>query len=511
MKSSTANTKKKSKRTLVKSGIVLTVFGVISKVIGLFYRIPLTNLLGANGMGVYQMIFPVYALLVAVVSSAVPVLVSRNLNALRDTDLKKGFFTEAFFYSLSSGLIFGIGLVAVAKLLGLLQGNGEVETGYYMIAPSVFFVSVLSSFRGWFNSCLNTIHTAISGLFEQLFKLSGIAVCYIIGLEGIEAVNTALLGISLSEFIACAYALIVFLIKGGRLVRGIIRVPFSAFVSASVPLTVGGLVFPLALFADSILVTRLLALHGLSEAEAITEYGIFSGAVGTLINVPQSLAISFAVTMIPVVAKHKKERSINGIRRGEMTALKAVLIIALPCAVALFVLAKSVIAFLYPAFSASEQSRAVFLLKISVIQIPILSVLQLFGSFLQALDKGVVSAKNMIASCVIKLGLNFTCIRLGIEGIILANTVCYFVCAILDILYGYRLTGKTEFKSGIPILFASLVMGGIMLLINKKISNNLLSLALSLLIGGAIYVIILLTIYKIGNSLHQKADRSEEL
>lgn len=506
------NTKgKDSKRTLVKSGIILTVFGVVAKGIGLFYRIPLTNLLGANGMGVYQMIFPVYALLVAVVSSAVPVLVSRNLNALSDSQLKKGFFTEAFFYSLYSGLIFGVGLIAVAKLLGLLQGNVEVEIGYYMIAPAVLFVSVLSAFRGWFNSCLNTIHTAITGLFEQLFKLSGIVACYVFRLEGIKAVNTALLGISLSEFVACMYALIVFLVKGERLVRGIIRVPFSSFVSASIPLTVGGLVFPLALFADSILVTRLLALYGLSEAEAITEYGIFSGAVGTLINVPQSLAISFAVTMIPVVARQKKERNIIGVKRGEMTALKAVLIVALPCAVALFVLANRVISFLYPAFSTAEQSRAVFLLKISVIQIPILSVLQLFGSFLQALDKGVVSAKNMLISCVIKLGLNFTCIRLGIEGIILANTVCYIVCAGLDIAYVYRLTGKTEFKSGIPILFASLIMGGIMLLINKKISNNILSLAISLLIGGAIYVIILLIINKIGNNSIKKADRSEGL
>lgn len=506
------NTKgKDSKRTLIKSGIILTVFGVIAKGIGLFYRIPLTNLLGAKGMGVYQMIFPVYALLVAIVSSAVPVLVSRNLNALGDSLLKKGFFTEAFFYSLYSGLIYGAGLIAVAKLLGLLQGNVEVESGYYMIAPAVLFVSVLSAFRGWFNSCLNTIHTAITGLFEQLFKLTGIVACYLLRLEGIKAVNTALLGISLSELVACLYALIVFLVKGGRLVRGIIRVPFSSFVSASIPLTVGGLVFPLALFADSILVTRLLAFYGLSEAEAITEYGIFSGAVGTLINVPQSLAISFAVTMIPVVARQKKERNIKGVKKGEMTALKAVLIVALPCTVALFVLANRVIAILYPAFSTAEQSRAVFLLKISVVQIPILSVLQLFGSFLQALDKGVVSAKNMLIACVIKLGLNFTCIRLGIEGIILANTACYIVCAGLDIAYGYRLTGKTEFKSGIPILFASLVMGGIMLLINKKISNNILSLALSLLIGGAIYVIILLIINKLGNNSIKKADRSEGL
>ncbi len=506
------NSKKtKQKRTLIRGGIILTFFSLFAKFIGLFYRIPLTNLLGANGMGVYQMIFPVYALLVSVVSSGIPVLVSRNLNSITDEKLKKGFFTETLLHSVLTGAFFGVLLIVFARLLATLQGQLEVEYGYYIIAPAVFLVSVLAALRGWFNSKLNTLHTALTGVFEQLFKLSGILVCFLLKLNGIKAVYVALSGIVLSEFIATGYGFILFFIKGGRLERGIVKIPISTFLSASIPLTVGGLVFPLALFADSILVVRFLALSGMNEKAALTEYGIFSGAVGTLINAPQSLAISFAVTMIPVVARHKRERNIVGIKEGEMSALKAVLIIALPLAVTLFVVAKPIMGFLYPSFSVDERARAVFLLRLSVIQIPILSVLQLYGAYLQALDKGVISARNMLIAGVIKLALNFTAIKLGIIGIILANTVCYIVVAVLDIYYSFKLRGKNEFKGGSIIFVSSLVMGLVMALISKKISNNILSLSLSLLIGGLIYVIMIVLYQKIKNTNRDKRKNSEEL
>lgn len=495
------NSKTEKKKSLIRGGAVLTFFGIFAKFIGMFYRIPLTNILGAKGMGVYQMIFPVYALLVSVTSTAVPILVSRNMNALEDERLKKGFFTETLKHSLLTGAFFGLLLIVGARLLGILQGNESVHYGYYVIAPAVFFVSVLSAFRGWFNASLNTIHTALTSVFEQAFKLSGILVAYLTKATGFTAVIIALSGIVLSELIACVYALIVFFIKGGRFERNIIKIPVSAFLGASVPLTIGGLVFPIALFADSILVVRFLELYGMEHGSAITEYGVFSGAVGTLINVPASLAISFAITMIPVVARHKKERNIIGIKQGEMSALKAVLIIALPCMVGLFVVAKPLMAFLYPSFSVDEQSQAVFLLRISVLQIPIISVLQLYGAYLQALDKGVISARNMLIAGVVKLAVNFSAIKIGIIGIVIANTLCYVVCAVLDIYYGRVLSGKNQFKGGFGIILSTLAMGGVMSLIMHKISNNILSFVLSVLIGGLIYVIILLSYNKINRKL----------
>lgn len=478
---------------------MLTFFGILAKFIGLFYRIPLTNILGAKGIGVYQMIFPVYALLVSVTSTAVPVLVSRNLNTIENERLKKGFFTATFFHAIEIGIFFGILLALSAKLLSLLQGNQDVEIGYYIIAPAVFFTSVLASFRGWFNSNLKTFHTALTGVFEQFFKLSGVLVAYLTDASGFKAVSLALGGIVLAEFVACLYSFIVFFVKGGRFELGIIKIPIKDFLSASVPLTVGGLVFPLCLFADSILVIRLLKLAGLDNGASVIEYGIFSGAVGTLVNVPTTLAISFAVTMIPVVAKNKRERNIKGIKEGESSALKAILFVALPCMTALFVVAEPIMGLLYPSFSAFERARAVYLLRLSVIQIPIVSVLQLYGAYLQALDKSVLSARNMLIAGAVKLVLNFTSIRLGIEGIILANTACYIVCAVLDVYHSRALSGKNQFKGVWIFVLSSLVMGVAMWLIFNKISNNILSFVISLLIGALVYVIILLVYSKIKN------------
>ncbi|MBQ7917581.1 MAG: oligosaccharide flippase family protein [Clostridia bacterium] len=158
----------------VKGAVVLVIFNLIGKVLGAIYRIPLANLLGLEGMGEYQLIFPLYSLLLAVSTSGIPVAMSKLVAEYNSQNRKKDsrrLLWSAVFYLAIISFICSAIVVFGAKLIAGLQGNKGIYFCYYGIAPAIFFVGLLSAFRGYFQGNLVMMPTAISGLVEQSSKL----------------------------------------------------------------------------------------------------------------------------------------------------------------------------------------------------------------------------------------------------------------------------------------------------------------------------------------------------
>lgn len=480
------------KRTLVKGGLILAIFSFLSKVIGVFYRIPLTNALGAKGLGIYQLIFPVYALFVALTSQALPVIVARTMPSTADEDLSNSFFGKVMLYAVSVGIISATLLALLAKPLAYLQGTDESILGYLAICPSLLFVPILSALRGWFNSRLDSFPTAISGVFEQIFKLSGVVGAFLFNNLSISRrVAIALLGITLSEFLTAFISFILFLKKGGKFSRKV-HIPLKAVTHAIMPLTVGGLIFPLTVFIDSILTVRLLTISGVEESLAIGQYGILSGAVGAVINLPSTLALSFSVTVVPVIAESKRKRDISGVKRGESNAMKWTLLICLPCVSGIVALSPQIVSLFYSSLSLEESALASFLMRISALQIIPVTLLQIYGAYLQALDKSITSTRNMFIGGVVKILLDLTVIRIGISGIVLANVTCFVLCATLNGLEVRRMTGRVKNTSFIKIAICSIILIPILMLTKQIKGNNLWQTAFSVLLGGVCYAIMLI-------------------
>lgn len=479
------------RKNLVKGGLILAIFSFLSKVIGVFYRIPLTNALGAEGLGIYQLIFPVYALLVSLTSQALPVIVARTMPAY-DEDLSNSFFGAVMRYALIAGLLSTAILVVIAKPLSYLQGSDEGIWGYFAIAPALFFVPILSALRGWFNSRLDNFPTAISGVLEQLFKLSGVVGAFIFAKYPTAIrVAVALSGITFAELLTTLACFILFLKRGGKISRKI-KIPVKTITSSIMPLTIGGLIFPLTVFIDSILTVRLLTLNGVEETLAISEYGILSGAVGAIINLPSTLALSFAVTVVPVIAEAKRKRNILGIKTGESNALKWTLLICLPCVSGIIALAPETVRLFYSSLSEYESGLASFLMRISTAQIIPVTLLQIYGAYLQALDKSVTSTRNMLIGGVVKILLDFSVIFIGISGIVLANVVCFTLCGLLNGFEVKRLTGHVKNTSFVKISLCALLLLPILLLAKQIKGNILWQTAFAVLLGGVSYVIMLI-------------------
>ena len=169
----TVSTAKKRKGNGLMSGAsVLATGSVIAKVIGALYRIPLTNVLGAEGMGMYQLVFPVFALFMVLSSAGVPTALSRIVAEKRalGEGVKKYLFASLAVLAVLS-VVSTVLVLTLARPLARWQGNEDVALGFQIIAPSIFFVGIIAGFRGWFQGEMYMLPTALSNIIEQVVKL----------------------------------------------------------------------------------------------------------------------------------------------------------------------------------------------------------------------------------------------------------------------------------------------------------------------------------------------------
>lgn len=486
----------KGKKSFIKGAGVLALFGVIAKLIGGLYRIPLTNILGAEGMGFYQLVFPVYALLLALTSTAIPGMLARQIS--RDA---RGDYGYAVFYKAVRLLaVVGIAVTAFLMLVGRplseLQGKEEMFVGYLVVAPSIFFVAIMSTFRGWFNSKLEMLPTALSTVAEQIIKFgAGLALALLLRPFGLIAMTAgALLGVTVSEFASLAIIIIIYFAKGYRLNRPVMKIPSIALFQSTIPFTLGGMILPFTAFLDSILIVNLLVWGGAASASAIGQYGIFTGSVGSIVSFPVVLTISLAVAIIPIIAARKEKRDILGIKDSGSLTMKLALAVALPAAIGLMMLSRSIVTVLYPNLSVTERGIAERLLLISAIGIPFLALMQIYNSMLQALDKSHTTARNISIAGALKIAGNVILIPIiGIAGGAVATVICYVAAFALNLATYNRLTGNNRklLKKIAEVMGAGAIMTVFIAVTALIFDNDYYKIAFAALLGTAVYGIML--------------------
>ena len=306
------------KNVFLKGAILLIICNLIGKVFGAVYRIPLAKILGPVGMGMYQLVFPIYCLILTISTSGMPVaiskLVAENNSRHNYSSSKKIFKISILFLTLAS-LLGALIVVFSAKLSSNVQGNQSIFICYYGIAPAILFVGVLSAFRGYFQGNLLMFPTAISSLVENIIKMvMGLMLAGRFLEFGIEyAVLGALLGVSASEFVASIFLWVCYLFFKGRRLKNesqnneSFKYLSKQIMNLAVPVTLGSLIAPMTSMVDSLLAINLLMVTGFSSKSATTLLGLQSGVVEPLINIPVIIAVSIAMVLLPNISKFNAE------------------------------------------------------------------------------------------------------------------------------------------------------------------------------------------------------------
>ncbi len=431
----------KSKKSFYGGAIFLGLGAFVSKALGALYRIPLTNLLGGKGLGLYQMVFPVYALLLDFSGAGVPGAISRIIASLPQNqkenkayNILRSSIKLLLFFGLFGSLI----MFVLSKPLANLQGEKEVFLSYISLAPAVFLVSLISCFRGYFQGLLNMLPTATSQVAEQVIKLAfGLlfASAFIYDLK--IAVAGATFAITISEVVALALLYITFIVRKKRLglILAFNRSEFKplakTIIKTTVPITLIGVLLPFSQVIDSFLTVNILGGY---RDDATALYGLLGGAVMTVINLPVSICYGLATVAIPAVSASKNAQEED---KNSLKALLYTFITALPCVVACFFGSNLIVNILFRNLPDGEKVVVVNLLRLLSPSILTLSVLQSANAVLIGKGKLYTPVITLCIGVAIKAILSVFLLKipsLNIYGSGIALNACYFTVCLINLI-----------------------------------------------------------------------------
>lgn len=432
------------KHSFLKGAFFIAAGGFLSKAIGALYKIPLANLIGGYGLGLYQMAYPFYCLLLTVSATGIP----SSIATLAAERRQKNEGTRALFNSALKLFLMvgGVGTLLMACLSPVLSSlqKEELILGYCALAPSVLLTSVISVFRGWFQGRGNMLPTAVSEVVEQIVKvLFGLTFAYVYRENVVKAVSLMLLSVSLSELVAFLFMLLSYerakrrenMEKDGG------RVAFKEILSISFPVTCSSALFPLSSFIDSVLLVRLMGVY---EQNAVSLYGLYSGGATTIASLPATVCYGLAAASIPEVgaAAASEELCKNGTLKKRIGySLFLTFLLSLLGSAFVFLLASPIVNILFKALSVEEKSLMIRLVRLLSVGTVFLACSQTLSACLTSMKKPKYAVLSALVAVGTKIALSWALVakpNFSVFGAAIALNVCYFVDFLLNLLYNLR-------------------------------------------------------------------------
>ena len=445
-------------KSIIGGMTVLGLAGVICKLVGVLYSIPLTWMIGTSGLGVYNAVFPAYNLLLTISSAGLPVAVSRLVArglAKDDPRSAKHVFKIALLLLLLLGSVATILMIAGIDVFVTASDQPESRLGFLVIAPCVAIVCVLSAFRGFMQGQQNMTPTAISQLIEQVGKVFlALPMAYFGSQRGIEyGAAGALLGTTIVEGIALLYMVILYFRRSAAFaaIPQLCEEPPAAssyvakqLMTISIPITIGACIVPLSQYIDSTMLVGRLMSTGMEAGMASSVYGLFSGTVIRIINIPTALALAVSMSLVPAISSAKAVEDNDAVIRQTDLGMRFAFLIGLPCSIGMSVLSEPLMRFFYQGSIAEEQLiLGGELLAMSGLTIILFTVVQATTSVLQGLGKQRIPMYTLLAGVICKIVLNYVLIGtpgIGIHGAPIASLVCYTVSMVPNLYYVLKYT-----------------------------------------------------------------------
>lgn len=492
------------KQTFIQGGLILAGMGIISKFLGLFFRWPLVMMMGDEGMGYYQMVFPIFSIFIAI-AGGIPIALSKLISENNDTGNDGDNISLV---KISTGL-----LVILAILGGLaiflfkdviIKGFGwDSKVLYSLLAISIapIFIAIINPIRGYFQGHKNMNETAISQFLEQVGRVVvGVGLAYMLIPKGIEyAAAGAVLGAAGGGTIASVYLLYKFFRlkpKNPRRRKSSNSSLVKKIVLATLPIAIGAAVVSIMGMIDSGVVPKKLLEAGFSTQEATILFSQLTGKATALTHIPLTLSVAIGSALVPAIASSNALRNFKELSQNIGMSLKFSFVIALPCTLGMFCLAEPIMATIFPGNDGGAD-----ILRYLSLSIPFLVLMQITTSILQGMGQMKIPVINMIIGSVIKIVLTITLVPIkdiNINGAVISSVIAYAIITILNMSYLKYYT-KYKVKWGeilLKPLLASLIMMivalGIFLVVVEYIRIVSLSCIIAILVAGLVYIILIM-------------------
>ena len=502
--------------------VVLSAGGFIAKILGAVYRIPLTNMLGSYGMGLYQLVFPMYSLVLTLsgvgFSMAVSKMVAARMEQEKTIEAKR-VFTSALIILFILGVLNSLMLLLGGDLIAKIQGNANLGVLYRLISPSVLLVCLVSAFKGYFQGKMNMAPTALSQICEQVIKLAaGLYLAYLFMPDIEKAVGGAVFAITLSEGVALAVFAVIYFFDARKEKKALplkktaeqpsdYKSLMKELTSIALPLTLGGLIMPVSQLIDSALVLNLV-----KAGDATTLYGIWSGPVHSLLGLPVVLVGGVAAAVLPAISRAHVSENKPLMDANINSAIKLTNVIALPCVLGFACLSRQIVRLLYSSLPETDLRLAGSLLALSSASILFLALSGTCTSIMQGTGKIYYPLMFLGISCIVKIALNLILMpleQINIYAFAISTTICYLLSAALGLRF---ITRRQNVKIDVMQTFfkplaCTLAMTVTLLLFSVFASdfvNTTLGTVTAILAGGTVYaaMIVLLKVFGSVNKVY---------
>lgn len=492
------------KQSLVKASLILGIAGILTRFLGLFFRWPLIMLIGDEGIGYYQMSYPLYMFYIAL-ASGVPVAMSKIISERNAVNDVKGTFEvmkESFFLMIIIGTGMTIFLFFFAyPIIHYLKWD---EKSYYSLigisfAPIV--ISCMTILRGFFQGFQNMTPSAISQIIEQIGRVVfGVGLAIFLLPKGIEySAGGAAFGATAGAVLGTTYLYSKYKkIKKEFAIKTVKTNPevLNKVLKIAIPISLGTTVGTIMNLIDSILVPQKLLQAGFTTIESTVLYAQLTGKASVIINIPLTLSMAICTSLIPIIAENFILKKNSELKIKINMSMKMSLLISLPCMLGLFFLAEPVMKLIFPGRFEGFQ-----ILRYLSISIPFIIITQTTTSILQGTGHYIQPVLNILIGCIVKIVL--TCLLIPIKsfniyGAVIGTISAYIIASILNIiLLKFKLKIKLDlYEIFVKPLYASIIMIVAVMfsynIVYKYTISNSISCLLSIFIGGIIYAILVI-------------------
>lgn len=488
---------KKKGTNFLMQGTILAAAAMITKIVGLAYRIPLTNIMGAEGNGYYGVVFQVYSLALMLTSYSLPMAVSKLVSAR----VALGQYKNAYrvfkgamtFGILSGGIVSAIVFFNARFISEEIMKMGLSIYALRVLSPCILIVAILGVLRGFFQGYGTMIPTAISQVAEQLIN----AIVSVVGAyllmqtgrsmasgEAKESYGAAFaaaggtLGTVIGALTALLFLLFVFTAYKTRLKRQMRRdrtrrlesrkTIYKVLLLTIAPVILSATVYNISNLIDQTMFSNIMAAQGMAEKEYSSLLGLLNGQYDTMTNIPLSVSSALAASFMPSLVTTMQTGNRKQIHSKINMVSRFNMLIAIPCAAGFITLSGPILNLLY-----FNQDNAIpsLMLRIGGISVVFFCLSTVTNAALQGLDRMAAPVKNAAISLVIHVVALFIMLvvfkweiySIPISKIIFAGSICILNAHDLRGACGYMQEQKQTFV--IPTI-ASVIMGAVSLLVH---------------------------------------------
>lgn len=505
----------KNKDSFLRGAFILGLAGIIVKIIGGFFRIPLGNMIGEDGMGYYQAAYPVYTLFLTLATAGFPTALAKLVSeksAIGDYKGAQKIFKVSYTVLFMTGLIaFCIFFFGADYIVNNIMGNPGAYYAMIAISPALLFVPIMSSYRGYFQGRKEMTKIAISQIAEQFFRVAlGLWLAYyLMEARGPKlGAAGAITGATVGAIASITYLILAYLREGkkrkleikssqhfrdesvGRILKKILVV--------AIPITIGASVMPLVNMVDNVIVIKRLVAAGYSLKEANAMFGQLTGFAMAIINLPSVITIAMSMSLVPSISESYAIGNKVKARKDTQSAIKVTLLMVLPAAFGIAALAIPIMQLLYP----KQPEMVGNLLLVLTPCVIFLGLMQTMNGILQGMGKPMVPVVALGAGMLFKIIISYTLTSvptINVFGSALGTISAYFIAVLIELHYIKKsMNIKFSIKDFIlRPLITVLTMFVVVKLSYGFLTNIIgskLSTVVSIGIGAAIYGIVIILI-----------------